>query len=159
MAKVAAIASMCVHPEVTHRPFMGEVVQALKLIYNDSDETCEDAYSQKESSARDSDFKGDFAPSDSSWWNAGAITPRLRYGQASSFITMDYSSSPLDLENRPFSGSGLVEGGIALPLRHGNRSGPLRTIRSNRAFYRPQGSTSEHGGLLVKRAWNEEASF
>ncbi|EPS58016.1 hypothetical protein M569_16801, partial [Genlisea aurea] len=25
MAKVAAIASMCVHPEVTHRPFMGEV--------------------------------------------------------------------------------------------------------------------------------------
>ncbi|XVF18466.1 hypothetical protein REPUB_Repub11eG0023700 [Reevesia pubescens] len=29
MAKVAAIASMCVHPEVTHRPFMGEVVQAL----------------------------------------------------------------------------------------------------------------------------------
>ncbi|XVF18475.1 hypothetical protein REPUB_Repub11eG0027500 [Reevesia pubescens] len=31
MAKVAAIASMCVHPEVTHRPFMGEVVQALSL--------------------------------------------------------------------------------------------------------------------------------
>ncbi|KAL0461058.1 UNVERIFIED_CONTAM: Receptor-like serine/threonine-protein kinase ALE2 [Sesamum latifolium] len=74
MAKVAAIASMCVHPEVTHRPFMGEVVQALKLIYNDTDETCGDAYSQKESSARDSDFKGDFAPSDSSWWNAGGIT-------------------------------------------------------------------------------------
>ena len=26
MAKVVAIASMCVHPEVIHRPFMGEVV-------------------------------------------------------------------------------------------------------------------------------------
>ncbi|KAL0354550.1 UNVERIFIED_CONTAM: Receptor-like serine/threonine-protein kinase ALE2 [Sesamum radiatum] len=26
-AKVAAIASMCVQPEVSHRPFMGEVVQ------------------------------------------------------------------------------------------------------------------------------------
>ena len=34
--RVAAIASMCVQPEVSHRPFMGEVVQALKLVYNDS---------------------------------------------------------------------------------------------------------------------------
>uniref|UniRef100_A0A803PG98 Protein kinase domain-containing protein n=1 Tax=Cannabis sativa TaxID=3483 RepID=A0A803PG98_CANSA len=75
IAKVAAIASMCVHPEVTHRPFMGEVVQALKLIYNDTDETCGDCCSQKESSVPDSDFKGDLAVSDSSWWNAGAISP------------------------------------------------------------------------------------
>ncbi|XP_042421666.1 receptor-like serine/threonine-protein kinase ALE2 isoform X2 [Zingiber officinale] len=35
VAKVAAIASMCVQPEVSHRPFMGEVVQALKLVYNE----------------------------------------------------------------------------------------------------------------------------
>lgn len=154
MAKVAAIASMCVHPEVTHRPFMGEVVQALKLIYNDTDETCADAYSLKESSTRDSDFKADFAPSDSSWWNAGGNTPRMTRGQASSFITMDYSSGPLDdLENRPFSASGIVEGG--------NRSGPLRTVRSNRAFYRLQGSMSEHGGVLNRSAWNNglEGSF
>ncbi|XP_030969448.1 receptor-like serine/threonine-protein kinase ALE2 isoform X1 [Quercus lobata] len=39
VAKVAAIASMCVQPEVTHRPFMGEVVQALKLVCNEFDET------------------------------------------------------------------------------------------------------------------------
>ncbi|KAG6669178.1 receptor-like serine/threonine-protein kinase ALE2 isoform X1 [Carya illinoinensis] len=39
VAKVAAIASMCVQPEVSHRPFMGEVVQALKLVCNDFDET------------------------------------------------------------------------------------------------------------------------
>ncbi|GFY93981.1 protein kinase superfamily protein [Actinidia rufa] len=38
IAKVAAIASMCVQPEVSHRPFMGEVVQALKLVCNESDE-------------------------------------------------------------------------------------------------------------------------
>ncbi|XP_042046635.1 receptor-like serine/threonine-protein kinase ALE2 isoform X2 [Salvia splendens] len=159
MAKVAAIASMCVHPEVTHRPFMGEVVQALKLIYNDTDETCADAFSLKESSARDSDFKADFAPSDSSWWNGGGLTPRLTCGQASSFITMEYSSGPLDdLENRPFSASGLVEGGMSLPLRHGNRSGPLRTVRSNRAFYRLQGSMSEHGGVLNRSAWNNGSS-
>ncbi|CAK9174486.1 unnamed protein product [Ilex paraguariensis] len=41
MAKVAAIASMCVQPEVSHRPFMGEVVQALKLVCNEFDETRE----------------------------------------------------------------------------------------------------------------------
>ncbi|KAL0461057.1 UNVERIFIED_CONTAM: Receptor-like serine/threonine-protein kinase ALE2 [Sesamum latifolium] len=69
---------------------------------------------------------------------------------------MEYSSGPLEeLENRPFSASGLVESGVALPIRHGNRSGPLRTIRSNRSFYRLQGSMSEHGGLLGKRAWND----
>lgn len=37
VAKVAAIASMCVQAEVTHRPFMGEVVQALKLVCNELD--------------------------------------------------------------------------------------------------------------------------
>lgn len=41
IAKVAAIASMCVQPEVSHRPFMGEVVQALKLVCNESDDTKE----------------------------------------------------------------------------------------------------------------------
>ncbi|XP_034228958.1 receptor-like serine/threonine-protein kinase ALE2 isoform X2 [Prunus dulcis] len=157
MAKVAAIASMCVHPEVTHRPFMGEVVQALKLIYNDTDETGGDCYSQKESSVPDSEFKGDLAPSDSSWWNAGGLTPRLNYGQTSSFITMEYSSGPLeDMENRPFSTSSLVGDEISLPIRHGNRSGPLRTVRSKPAFYRVRGSRSEHGGLLSRCARNDD---
>ncbi|GAV74161.1 Pkinase_Tyr domain-containing protein [Cephalotus follicularis] len=155
MAKVAAIASMCVHPEVTQRPFMGEVVQALKLIYNDNDETC-DYCSQKESSVPDSDFKGDLGPSDSSWWNAGALTPRLTYGQASSFITMEYSSGPLEeMENRPFSTSSLVGDGMSLPIRHGNRSGPLRTVRSKPGFYRLRGSMSEHGRLFSRRFWND----
>ncbi|KAG6571562.1 Receptor-like serine/threonine-protein kinase ALE2, partial [Cucurbita argyrosperma subsp. sororia] len=155
MAKVAAIASMCVHPEVTQRPFMGEVVQALKLIYNDTDETCADDCSQKESSARDSDFKGDIVPSDSSWWNAGGLTPRLTFGQASSFITMEYSSGPLEeMENRPFSTSSFVGDEISLPIRHGNRSGPLQTTRSKPAFYRFSGSRSEHGGFLSRPSWN-----
>ncbi|KAA8543434.1 hypothetical protein F0562_021071 [Nyssa sinensis] len=158
MGKVAAIASMCIHPDVTHRPFMGEVVQALKLIYNNMDETCADCYSQKESSARDSDFKGDFVPSDSSWWDAGGLTPRLTYGHASSFITMDYSSSPLEVETRPFSASSLV-GGVSFPINNGNRSGPLRTVRSKPGFYRLKGSMSEHGGLLPKRGWNGGTGF
>ncbi|KAK0572729.1 hypothetical protein LWI29_036272 [Acer saccharum] len=41
VAKVAAIASMCVQPEVSHRPFMGEVVQALKLVSNECNEAKE----------------------------------------------------------------------------------------------------------------------
>ncbi|CAN8271044.1 unnamed protein product [Cochlearia groenlandica] len=144
MAKVAAIASMCVHQEVSHRPFMGEVVQALKLIYNEAaDETCGDYCSQKESSVPDSaDFKDDLDPLDSAWWN---LTPRLRYGQASSFITMDYSSGPLeDMENRPRSASNIpLEGGLLLD----NRSGPLQPIRSSRRnLFSMRGSMSEHGG-------------
>ncbi|KAK4337903.1 hypothetical protein RND71_042390 [Anisodus tanguticus] len=39
IVKVAAIASMCVQPEVSHRPFMGEVVQALKLVCNECEQT------------------------------------------------------------------------------------------------------------------------
>lgn len=41
ISKVAAIASMCVQPEVSHRPFMGEVVQALKLVCDEFDDTRE----------------------------------------------------------------------------------------------------------------------
>lgn len=156
MAKVAAIASMCVHPEVTQRPFMGEVVQALKLIYNDTDETCGDCCSQKESSAQESDIRADLAPSDSSWWNAGGMTPRLTYGQASSFITMEYSSGPLEeMENRPFSTSSLLGDEMSSPIRHGNRSGPLRSVRSKLSLYRFTGSRSEHGGLPSQRGLND----
>ncbi|CAM6127254.1 unnamed protein product [Calypogeia fissa] len=36
VAKMAGVAYRCVHPEVSQRPFMGEVVQALKLIYRES---------------------------------------------------------------------------------------------------------------------------
>ncbi|KAA8550680.1 hypothetical protein F0562_002364 [Nyssa sinensis] len=130
MAKVAAIASMCVHPE------------------------------SKESSAPDSDFKGDLGPSDSSWWNAGGLTPRLTYGHASPFITMEYSSGPLEeMENRPFPASSLVTGGGFLPNSHGNRSGPLRTVRSKLALYRLKGSMSEHGGLLSRQGWNDGTGF
>ncbi|KAI4374377.1 hypothetical protein MLD38_012381 [Melastoma candidum] len=161
VAKVASIASMCVHLEVSQRPFMGEVVQALKLIYNDADETCGDYCSQKDSSVRDSDFKVDFVPSDSSWWNAGGdATPRLIYGQASSFVAMECSSELQDdAENRAYSASSFMgEGGLFLPIRHGNRSGPLRTIRIKPGFNRLRGgSVSEHGGLLPRQppSWND----
>lgn len=60
LAKVAAIASMCVQPEVSQRPFMGEVVQALKLVCNESNEQrglC--SCSQEESYGRDTEIRTD----------------------------------------------------------------------------------------------------
>lgn len=154
MSKVADIASMCVHTEVTQRPFMGEVVQALKLIYNDTDETCADIDTQKDSSAHDLDSRSDVGPYDSSWWNAGgaSLSPGLRYDQASPlFITMEYSSDPLEdmMDNRRFTGER-----VALPIRHGNRSGPLVTMRSKRSFYSLRGSVSEPGAPRSRQLSN-----
>nr|GEW46913.1 receptor-like serine/threonine-protein kinase ALE2 [Tanacetum cinerariifolium]GEW96507.1 receptor-like serine/threonine-protein kinase ALE2 [Tanacetum cinerariifolium] len=57
--KVVAIASTCVQPEVSHRPFMGEVVQALKLVCNEFDEIRE---MTSRSYSRDDDL--DFEPMD-----------------------------------------------------------------------------------------------
>ncbi|GJV78122.1 hypothetical protein Tco_1509706 [Tanacetum coccineum] len=51
--KVAAIASMCVQPKVSHRPFVGEVVQALKLVCNEFDDIKEMA---SRSYSRDDDL-------------------------------------------------------------------------------------------------------
>ncbi|XP_017249821.1 receptor-like serine/threonine-protein kinase ALE2 [Daucus carota subsp. sativus] len=148
MAKVAAIASMCIHLEVTHRPFMGEVVQALKLIYNDSDETGGELSTQRDSSAIGSDLKGDFVTSDSSWWNAGGLSPQLTYGSATPFVTMEYSSGSLgEVEKRLFSTSSFNRDRFSLPIRHENMSGPLRTVRSKPSSHRLKRSKSEHGIL------------
>lgn len=149
VAKVAAIASMCVHVEASQRPFMGEVVQALKLIYNETDEANEDSCSQRESSScPDSEYKDD-QYAESSWWNRS--TPRLTYGHASSFITMEYS---LDADSEmPHSSSSLV--GRMESISRLNRSGPLRTKRRRTAFYRLKGSMSEHGHLPRRLSMNE----
>ncbi|KAL3620552.1 Receptor-like serine/threonine-protein kinase ale2 [Castilleja foliolosa] len=125
MARVAAIASTCVHLEVTQRPFMGEVVQALKLICNDTDKTCGDCFSPEQPSVSYSDPNGDFVLSDGSWWNAEWVT---------SHLAMELGK-----------GSGSVgKGCVSLPTRHENLSGPLRVIRSDRDCYRLRGSKSEH---------------
>lgn len=120
---------------------MGEVVQALKLVYNDMEETCEDSFSKNDggSFGPDSGFRGP----DSSWWNGS--TPRLTYAYTSPFVTIDCCSGPLEEINRPVSALTLV-GGVGF-LTQQNRSGPLETIRSRLAFYRSKGSMSEHGLL------------
>ncbi|KAK7855425.1 receptor-like serine/threonine-protein kinase ale2, partial [Quercus suber] len=65
---------------------------------------------------------------------------------SSQFITMEYSSGPIEeMENRLFSASSLFGDEMSLPIRRGNRSGPLRTVRRKVALYRFTGSMSEHG--------------
>ena len=136
VAKVASIASMCVHIEPSQRPFMGEVVQALKLVYNDVDEACDDSYSHRESSSN-ADYdcsRGEF--SEGGWWN----------GHNSPFITMDYSSGGMEgMLEGPHSAASI--GGNRVESMN-NRSGPLRTKKKRFAsFYRLRGSLSEHACL------------
>ena len=59
---------------------------------------------------------------------------------------MEYSSTRIEeMENRLFSASSLFGDEMSLPIRHGNRSGPLRTVQRKSALYRFTGSRSEHG--------------
>ncbi|KAL0927677.1 hypothetical protein M5K25_001875 [Dendrobium thyrsiflorum] len=140
-ARVAAVASMCIHTEASQRPFMGEVVQALKLIYNDMDETNEDSYSQRgSSSCQDYDYKGEFGL-ESSWWSGGS--PHLNYGTSYSLVNMVYSTDQIEEMYRPHSTSSLVSKMESITSY--NRSGPLRTKRKKYALNRLRNTGSEHG--------------
>lgn len=137
-AKVAAIASMCVQPEVSHRPFMGEVVQALKLVYNDSD-VCES-------------HPGDYSPDLTKF---GACSdPRARFLPDSSFLSSDYDSGPLycrDLDARPISASAVLSDSgrpvwqLSSSFRRQSNSGPLKTSTGHKppAWYRLRASNNK----------------
>ncbi|CAM0903865.1 unnamed protein product [Alopecurus aequalis] len=140
LAKAAAIASMCVHVEAPQRPFMGEVVQALKLIYSgNNDENCSGSF-------------GGGATEDESPWNDGRScswndtdgTPPPRIPGAPRPSRIGYSSDPADdaSARRPRSTPSAVLDRIE-SLAMYDWSGPLRTRTRN--FYRLRGSMSEHG--------------
>lgn len=144
VAKVAAIASMCVQPEVSHRPFMGEVVQALKLVCNECDET-------REAISR-SGSHGDF-PLD---LNTGASTGS---GQLLDPSHSHYNSG-FDAEigvsaSEFFSASERLWEPLSRSFRRHSSSGPLRTERSRGFWHRMRrnsgGSMSEHGIIFRLR--------
>ncbi|KAJ8751086.1 hypothetical protein K2173_016267 [Erythroxylum novogranatense] len=149
VAKVAAIASMCVQPEASHRPFMGEVVQALKLICNECDEA-------KEAGSRSSsqDLSIDMDAEDS-----GDSRQLLDPFQNRAIAAANYDSEP-DIE-RALSMSNLF-GSSARYNRQGSSfrryssSGPLATGRSRwfwQRLKRLRGeSVSEHG--IAFRIWS-----
>ncbi|URE12007.1 STYKc, partial [Musa troglodytarum] len=126
VAKVAAIASMCVQPEVSHRPFMGEVVQALKLVCNECDENkgtgsfSHDDLSTQDTATRLSN-------------GSGLEAERVLLGSC-----LSSTSTRLDIDE---SGS----------FQRHSSSGPL--ITTSRQFWRrlrmlSTGSISEHGAAL-----------
>ncbi|KAI3775587.1 hypothetical protein L1987_50166 [Smallanthus sonchifolius] len=135
VAKVAAIASMCVQPEVSHRPFMGEVVQALKLVCNE----CEETRDLGSRSCSQEDLTSmDFDPRASTNSGLGPGPSRSNY--------QSYES-PLDVESG-FSGLGLDVDSY----RMSSSSGPLRPRRRLQIWERVKrfssGSMSDYGDLL-----------
>ncbi|XP_062185789.1 receptor-like serine/threonine-protein kinase ALE2 [Phragmites australis] len=135
LAKAAAIASMCVNVEASHRPFMGEVVQALKLIHSccGGDETRSGSFGGGATGQEEGESPWDDG-SRSTWNDAAVATPpRLAYG-----------SDPIGAdERRPRSASSAVLDKIESLAMH-DWSGPLRA-KGGHSFYRLRGSMSEHG--------------
>ncbi|XP_022964175.1 receptor-like serine/threonine-protein kinase ALE2 isoform X3 [Cucurbita moschata] len=141
LARVAAIASMCVQPEVSHRPFMGEVVQALKLVCNEFEETNEAgsrSYSRDELlSYMDSKFGG----------ISGEIlnaTDTLHPFPSEKETNVGLSASDLISASARFEGQELVS------LRwHTSNSEPLKMGRKRQFWQKlrslSRGSISEHG--------------
>ncbi|PNT69428.1 hypothetical protein BRADI_3g55237v3 [Brachypodium distachyon] len=146
VAKVASIASVCVHGDPSQRPFMGEVVQALKLIYNEAEEACGDSYSNRDSSCDpDDDRQGGFIfeSGSGSWWNSGA-SGCLDYRNSPPFINMEYSSDRIE-RRQEYDYHSVVSTGarVQKPAMH-SRSAPLRIKKLSPSHW-SRGSFSEHG--------------
>lgn len=153
IAKVAAIASMCVQPEVSHRPFMGEVVQALKLVCNQCNkarETSSLAGSSPESSTINTN---DDETSSSRYMLDSFHSEYLIPNSISSLDGIDTHLSISDLLNTSI-GIGMQE---SRSLERCFSSDPPRTGKSRRQFWqrmrRYSGSSiSEHG--MPTRIWS-----
>lgn len=133
LAKVAAIASMCVHPEVSQRPFMGEVVQALKLVCNESNEQRgQHNFSQEESYGRDTE---------------------IRFNKV-----LGFEEETVPSASDIFSNSERFTRDDSIYFRMHSSSGPLRTGRGRHVWQWVRGlsggSMSEHG---IRRKGMESA--
>ncbi|GKV11923.1 hypothetical protein SLEP1_g23137 [Rubroshorea leprosula] len=149
VAKVAAIASMCVQPEVSHRPFMGEVVQALKLVCNECDEA-KDVGSR--TSSRD-DLSTDLEARVST--GSGQLTdPLQNHHSAPKYESALETERALTI-SQSFSASARFGGQSSESFRRHSSSGPLGTGRGKRFWQSMEkssrGSVSEHG--FIFRFW------
>ncbi|KAJ4708648.1 Protein kinase [Melia azedarach] len=149
VAKVAAIASMCVQPEVQHRPFMGEVVQALKLVCNE----CDEAKEVGSGSSIQDDLSIDLDARVST--GSGQLPDHLpsHYALPNYDLGLDTERglSVSDL----FSSSARHEKEESGSLRRYSSSGPLRTGRGRQLWQQLRrlsaGTVSEHGAVF--RLW------
>ncbi|KAJ6746423.1 PROTEIN KINASE SUPERFAMILY PROTEIN [Salix koriyanagi] len=130
VAKVAAIASMCVQPEVSHRPFMGEIVQALKLVSNECDEARElDSRSSSQGLSIDLDVE-DSVVSGQLW---DLFSASVGYGRQGCGSLRRCSSGPLRkvkgrelLRKMSLTGESVSERGTIFemwPVLHKNKNG------------------------------------
>ncbi|KAJ4831112.1 hypothetical protein Tsubulata_010626 [Turnera subulata] len=148
VAKVAAIASMCVQPEVSHRPFMGEVVQALKLVCNECDEAKEVG-----SGSSSEDLSVDMDDAASS--NSGLLPATFQdHTEATNYDSEPDIERGLSMEQF-FSSSARYGRKESRSLRRCSSSGPLTTGRGKQLWQgmrRLKGeSVSEHGSFF--RLW------
>ena len=149
VAKVSAIASMCVQPEVSHRPFMGEVVQALKLVCNECDEAKE--VGSRGSSQDDFSIDLDARVGTGSGQLTDPLQSQYPVPNYGSGLDTERGLSVLDL----FSSSPIIGRQSSGSFRRHCSSGPLRTGRGSRFWQKMQrlsrGSISEHGVMI--RFW------
>ncbi|KAL3747282.1 hypothetical protein ACJRO7_016117 [Eucalyptus globulus] len=149
VAKVAAIASMCVQPEVSHRPFMGEVVQALKLVCNECE--CDESREAGSRSSSREDLSIELDP------RAGAGSGQLEHhplqGRYSDpdYGSVSNSERGMLVSDFPGTSTGYTRP-ISGPLRRYSSSGPMRAGRGRHFWERLRtlsgGSASEHGSFL-----------
>ncbi|XP_057735691.1 receptor-like serine/threonine-protein kinase ALE2 [Arachis stenosperma] len=138
MLKVTAIASMCVQPEVSQRPFMGEVVQALKLVCNEFEETSDvrSRSFQEGSLLTDMEVKLS-GVSDEGEDFSGYHTPVYGYQSGEEKVALS-ATDLLSTSGQEFES-----------FRRHSSSGPLTSGRKIKFWQKlrsmSRGSTSEHG--------------
>ncbi|XP_075095461.1 receptor-like serine/threonine-protein kinase ALE2 isoform X4 [Nicotiana tabacum] len=143
IVKVAAIASMCVQPEVSHRPFMGEVVQALKLVCSEGEQTKE--FVSRSCSRDDLSIDMDARMSTAS---GQLLNPRSPVSNSDSELDVERGLSMSDLLS-PLARFGKKD---SSPFRRYSSSGPFRTGKTRRLWQKMRrlsaGSVSEHGMMF-----------
>ncbi|KAL9443775.1 hypothetical protein AB3S75_017036 [Citrus x aurantiifolia] len=146
VAKVAAIASMCVQPEVQHRPFMGEVVQALKLVCNE----CDEAKEVGSASSSQDDMSIDLDPKVST--GSGQLPDPLQRHYSVPNYDLGLDTGRRLSVSYLFSSSARSGKEESESFRRYSSSGPLRTGRGRRFWQRMRrlvgGSDSEHGAVF-----------
>lgn len=146
VAKVAAIASMCVQPEVSHRPFMGEVVQALKLVCDE----CDDSKDGNSRRGSHENLSADFDDKASSISETRDYLP-TQFSLQNHHSTLDVEKGMSVSEN--FSASARAIRQTSDSFRRYSASGPLKTVRGHfwQRMKLSNGSASEHG--IMYRLW------
>ncbi|GMH13732.1 hypothetical protein Nepgr_015573 [Nepenthes gracilis] len=145
VAKVAAIASMCVQPEVSHRPFMGEVVQALKLVCSE----CDGANDEESTNCSPENLSADF-DARASPISSETMGPLQKQFPLGSYASGHDAEKGLSVSNFLIK-SGALAGQESGLFRSYSSSGPIMGEMARRFWQRvrrsSQGSANEHGTM------------